>query len=87
MVASNTTPFLAIYKREGDTFTRMPNPVSAPAGAGNAVSMPAGALYVSVAHDTTPFITTYKGTPNMQVPLVPAPAPRLGYFVKTGESA
>ena len=36
-VAHNTSPFVTIYSRSGDTFTKLPNPAALPTGIGYGV--------------------------------------------------
>ena len=38
-VAHATSPYVTIYKRAGDTFTKLPDPATLPAGAGNSVAL------------------------------------------------
>lgn len=57
---SNDTPFLLIYKRSGDTFTKLANPAVPPSGIGKGVSFSSDGLYLAVAHAVSPFITIYK---------------------------
>jgi len=59
-VAHDTSPFLTIYKRSGDTFDKLTNPTTLPTGVGRGVSWSTDGTYLSVAHDTSPFLTIYK---------------------------
>ncbi len=59
-VASEGAPFLVIYKRNGDTFTKLPNPVTIPTGVSNGVSFSPDGIYLAVAHREAPFLTIYK---------------------------
>ena len=36
-IAHNTSPFVTIYSRSGDTFTKLSDPAALPAGTGNGV--------------------------------------------------
>jgi galactokinase/mevalonate kinase-like predicted kinase len=59
-VAHATSPFITIYKRSGDTFTKLSNPSDLPAGTGRGVAFSSDDTYMAVAHGTSPFITIYK---------------------------
>jgi hypothetical protein len=59
-VGHSTTPFIAIYKRSGDTFTKLANPATLPTGIGQDVAFSAEGTYMAVGHDSTPFIAIYK---------------------------
>jgi len=59
-VAHSTSPFVTIYDQDGDTFTKLANPASLPAGDGQGVAFSADGVYMSVAHSTSPFVTIYK---------------------------
>jgi lipopolysaccharide export system protein LptC len=59
-VAHFTSPFITIYKRSGDTFTKLANPATLPASTGNGVAFSSDDTYMAVAHSTSPFITIYK---------------------------
>ena len=59
-VAHFTTPFVTIYKRDGDVFTKLPDPEALPASTGNDVDFSHDSTYMAVAHSTTPFVTIYK---------------------------
>ena len=59
-VAHATSPFITIYKRSGDTFTKLANPATLPAGSAQGVAWSSDGTYMSVTHATSPFITIYK---------------------------
>jgi hypothetical protein len=59
-VAHYTTPFITIYKRSGDTFTKLANPSALPANAATGFAFSPDGNYLAVAHEVTPFITIYK---------------------------
>ena len=59
-VAHNTSPFVTIYKREGDTFTKLANPDVLPTGNGWGTSFSPDGNYLSIAHQGSPFVTIYK---------------------------
>jgi WD40 repeat protein len=59
-VAHNTSPFIAIYKRSGDTFTKLANPDILPTGTGFGTAFSPDSTYLAVGHSNTPFITIYK---------------------------
>jgi hypothetical protein len=58
-IAHNTNPFITIYKRNGDIFTKLDNP-AIPTGTGFGVAWSPDGTYMSIAHATNPFITIYK---------------------------
>src|SRR5690606_37173140 len=49
--------------RSGDTFTKLANPADLPTGNGNGTAFSPDSQYMSVAHDTSPYITIYKYPP------------------------
>jgi WD40 repeat protein len=55
--------FITIYKRDGDTFTKLSNPANFPTGTSNGIAFSLDGVYLSVAHNTSPFITIYKTDP------------------------
>ena len=55
-----SSPYITIYKREGDTFTKLTNPSVLPASTGYGVAFSPNGVYMSVAHQSSPFITIYK---------------------------
>jgi len=59
-VAYAVAPFITIYRRDGDTFTKLTNPSTLPTGVGFGVAFSPDGNYLSVAHDTTPYITIYR---------------------------
>jgi hypothetical protein len=59
-VAHWSSPFVSIYKRSGDTFTKVSNPATLPAAAGYGTAFSPNSTYLSVAHEQSPFITIYK---------------------------
>ena len=60
-VAHAETPFITIYKRSGDVFTKLDDPADLPAFTGNGAAFSPDGTYLAVAHSTTPFITIYRG--------------------------
>ena len=61
-VTHATTPFITIYKRAGDVFTKLANLTTLPTGTGIGVAFSSDDTYMAVAHDTTPFVTMYSRT-------------------------
>jgi hypothetical protein len=61
-VAHSTSPYITIYKRSGDTFTKLSNPSTLPTGTGYGVAFSNDDTYMSVAHSDSPYITIYKTT-------------------------
>jgi WD40 repeat protein len=60
-VAHSTTPFITIYKRSGDVFTKLYDPIGGlPAGTGNGSSFSPDGSYLAVAHSTSPYLKIYK---------------------------
>jgi hypothetical protein len=60
-VVHSTSPFVTIYKRAGDVFTKLANPADLPASSGYGCAFSPDGTYMSVAHGTSPFVTIYKG--------------------------
>ncbi|HEY7805262.1 MAG TPA: hypothetical protein VIC30_12635, partial [Orrella sp.] len=75
-VAHVTTPFITIYKRSGDVFTKLANPAVLPAQHCNGVAFSTDGTYMAVAHTTTPFITIYVGQ-GVDDPLIEFRVPRI----------
>ena len=59
-VGINVSPYIAIYKKNGDTFTRLPNPATLPTGIVYGVVWNGSHLYCS--HSGYPYVTAYKRT-------------------------
>lgn len=59
-VAHDDEPFVTIYKRSGDTFTKLPDPDTLPGGVGAGVSFSSNGSYLAVAHNDPPCIAIYK---------------------------
>jgi WD40 repeat protein len=58
--AINATPYVSIYKRNGETFTLLSNPGTLPTGTARDVAFSPDNNYLAVGHGTTPFVTIYK---------------------------
>ncbi len=59
-VAHNTSPYITIYQKTGDSFTKVTNPGTLPTGiAYNCAWSPTGE-FLSVVHDTSPYVTIYQ---------------------------
>ena len=58
-VAHASSPYITIYKRSGDTFTKLSNPSSRPTGNGEGCAFSPDGMYLAVAHATSPYITIY----------------------------
>ena len=59
-VAHISSPFVTIYKRSGDVFTKLANPAALPANQGTGTAFSPDGTYLSVAHRDSPFVTIYK---------------------------
>ena len=59
-VAHTTSPYITIYKRSGDTFSKLPDPADLPTGDGRQCAFSSDNTYLAVAHSTSPRITIYK---------------------------
>lgn len=60
-VAFVDSPYLAIYKRFGDEYRRLTNPVDVlPAGAGQAVTWSYEGTFLAIGHSNAPFLTIYQ---------------------------
>ena len=59
-VAHNTSPYITIYKRNGDTFAKLENPAVLPTGTGNGCAFSPDGIHLAVAHSASPYITIYK---------------------------
>ena len=58
-VGMNVYPYIAIYKKNGDTFTRLPNPATLPAGITYGVAWN-GNTHLACSHANYPYVTVYK---------------------------
>lgn len=56
----SVSTFLYLYKRSGDTFTKLADPSILPTGGVNSLAFSPDGNYLVVGHATTPFITIYK---------------------------
>ncbi len=56
---------VTIYKRTGDTFTKLANPVTLPTGTAHGVAFSADGIYMSVGHEKSPYVTIYKRIGNL----------------------
>ena len=62
-VAHGGSPYVTVYKRDGDTLTKIANPDVLPAGNGYGVSWSPDGQYLAVGHNNSPFITVYRNDP------------------------
>ena len=61
MIGSSVSPYLTIYKRSGDTFTKLVDPFDiTPGGTIYDVAFSSLDDYVSIGHSSYPFMSTYK---------------------------
>ena len=59
-VAHDKSPYITIYKRSGDTFTKLSNPPSLPPAGANGCAFSSDGTYLAVGHSSSPYITIYK---------------------------
>jgi hypothetical protein len=59
-VAHNNSPFITIYKRDGDTFTKLANPDVLPTSTGNGTAFSLDGNYLSIVQYSSPYIIIYK---------------------------
>lgn len=59
-VSHQTTPYLTVYERQKDTFTKLDAPSSLPAGTGQCVAWSPSGEFLVIGHSTTPFFTIYR---------------------------
>jgi len=59
-VSHEISPFITIYKRDGDDFTKLPNPAILPIGGARGTSFSRDGVYLAVSHFGSPYITIYK---------------------------
>ena len=84
-----TSPYLQISKRSGDTYTKLANPATMPAGACNGVSFNPGFTHMSVACSVSPYIYIYNRSGDTFTKLsnpasLPTSITRAVAFSKTG---
>ena len=78
--AHSKSPYITIYKRDGDTFTKLPDPAELPAGGGNGTAFSSDGSYLAVVHDYAPHLTIYKRSGDTFTKLAtPAGLPVLKY--------
>jgi hypothetical protein len=58
-VGSSVSPFLIIYKRNGDTYTKIPDPASMPPTGVTGVAWN-GSIHLACLHSNYPYVTVYK---------------------------
>ncbi|WFR64214.1 tail fiber protein [Paenibacillus amylolyticus] len=61
-ITIGTSPFITIFKRNGSTFAKLPDPAILPTGTAQALAFSSDGVYLAVPHNTSPFITIYKRT-------------------------
>jgi len=59
-VGNNASPFITIYGRDSDTFTKLADPSVLPTGTGSGIAFSNDGVYMAVVHYISPFITIYK---------------------------
>ena len=58
-VGMGVSPWIAIYKKNGDTFTRLPTPATTPTGITYGVAWN-GNTHLACSHSNYPYVTVYK---------------------------
>lgn len=58
-VGIGVAPFIHIYKRDGDTLTKLPDPADLPPSAGKGISWGDGNNILVIGHFSSPFMTVY----------------------------
>ena len=61
-IATEGTPFVAVYDWEDSAWIRRANPADLPPNDGNDVALSSDGTVLAVAHDDTPYVTTYDWT-------------------------
>lgn len=59
---SSTSPFIFIYKKNGNVFNKLTNPLTLPTGTTYGCSWSPDSTYLVINHSVSPFITIYKRT-------------------------
>jgi WD40 repeat protein len=59
-ITKDNSPYIDIYKRDGDTFTKLPGVDISPPAQGTFVRFSATGNYLAVAHFNSPFFSVYK---------------------------
>ena len=59
-VTHATSPYVTIYKRAGDVFTKLADPAALPAGGGRSCTFSSDDTYLVIDHLTSPYVTIYK---------------------------
>ncbi len=78
--AHTMSPYISIYKREGDTLKKLTPPADLPAGHGEGVAFSNSGNYLAVVHTYSPHLTIYKRTGDTFAKLAtPAGLPVLKY--------
>ena len=85
-VAHVDSPYITIYKRNGDTFTKLSDPSALPTGTGYVVAFDPTGTYLAVAHYSSPYITIYLASVCLKTNLMSdvSIAERAGYAKESG---
>jgi hypothetical protein len=62
-IVHNTSPYVTIYKRDGDTFTKLANPSTLPTSTALGASFSPDGAYLAIAHASSPYVIIYKNKP------------------------
>ncbi|ATQ79234.1 hypothetical protein CR152_32175 (plasmid) [Massilia violaceinigra] len=88
-VSMITGGFLALYARDGDKFTRLPDPVVMPTGQSSHLAWSPDGGTLAVGHTNTPFLTMYsrEGTTLTKWPSYPLPGGWVSHVSYTKDGA
>lgn len=56
----NNSPYITVYKRDGNTFTKLANPMELPPSTSTKMAMDETETYLAVGHAISPYLTIYK---------------------------
>lgn len=57
--AGKASPYMVVWIREGDSFTKLSNPSNLPTGYGWGIAFSPNSEYVAVTHNASPYVTVY----------------------------
>lgn len=59
-IATETTPYIYLYKRTGDSFVKLPNPTSLPPNSAYNIAFSPDGIFMAVTHGQSPSFSLYK---------------------------